>query len=100
MFSTAAGNDKTFITGGAPPTKAHSEVNTKRMPTEEESKGQANSSKPVWLLALEIVTGIIVGVLFVIALFTATQKWKRKPSIIIPWKKSSSAKDNMSIYIG
>ncbi|KAI3453697.1 hypothetical protein Pfo_010360 [Paulownia fortunei] len=85
--------------GGAPPTKAHSEVNTKHMPTEEESKHQANSSKPAWLLALEIVTGVMVGVLFVIALFTAAQKWKRKPSIIIPWKKSSSAKDNMTIYI-
>ncbi|KAK6130055.1 hypothetical protein DH2020_036182 [Rehmannia glutinosa] len=87
--------------GGAQPTKARSEVNPKPMPTEKEPKHhQANSSKPAWLLALEIGTGIMVGVLFVIALFTAAQKWTRKSSIIIPWKKSSSgAKDNMTIYI-
>ncbi|KAK6130034.1 hypothetical protein DH2020_036220 [Rehmannia glutinosa] len=55
--------------GGAQPTKAHSEVNPKPMPTEKEPKHhQANSSKPAWLLALEIGTGIMVGVLFVIAL--------------------------------
>ncbi|KAH6823996.1 Leucine-rich repeat protein kinase family protein [Perilla frutescens var. hirtella] len=81
--------------GGAPPIKGHS-ANMKRIPTGEESKG--HTSRPLWLLALEIVTGIIVGVLFVIALFTASQKWKRRP-IVIPWKKSSSAKDHISVYI-
>ncbi|KAL0371774.1 UNVERIFIED_CONTAM: putative LRR receptor-like serine/threonine-protein kinase [Sesamum calycinum] len=85
--------------GGAPPAKAHSEGNTEHMPAAEESKHEANSSKPAWLLALEIATGTMVGVFFVIAIFTATQKWKKKPSIIIPWKKSSSAKDHMTVYI-
>ncbi|XP_057775770.1 probable LRR receptor-like serine/threonine-protein kinase At1g63430 isoform X1 [Salvia miltiorrhiza] len=84
--------------GGAPPTKGHS-VNPKHMPIAEEAKGRANASKPLWLLALEIGTGTIVGVLFVIALFTASQKWKRRHSVMIPWKKSSSAKDDISIYI-
>ncbi|KAL8503360.1 hypothetical protein ACS0TY_022192 [Phlomoides rotata] len=84
---------------GAPTTKAHSEVNTKHMPTEKESRSQGHSSRPVWLLALEIVTGVIVGVLFVIALFTATQKWRKKSSIFIPWKKYSNAKNYTSIYI-
>ncbi|XP_057775772.1 probable LRR receptor-like serine/threonine-protein kinase At1g63430 isoform X2 [Salvia miltiorrhiza] len=86
------------LCGGAPPTKGHS-VNPKHMPIAEEAKGRANASKPLWLLALEIGTGTIVGVLFVIALFTASQKWKRRHSVMIPWKKSSSAKDDISIYI-
>lgn len=84
--------------GGAPSTKDHS-VNTRHMPTNDKSKVKTNSSKPLWLLALEIGTGTIVGVLFVVALFTASQKLKRSPSISIPWKKSSSAKDHISIYI-
>ncbi|KAL0327800.1 UNVERIFIED_CONTAM: putative LRR receptor-like serine/threonine-protein kinase [Sesamum angustifolium] len=84
--------------GGAPPAKAHSEGNTEHMPAAEESKHEANSSKPAWLLALEIATGTMVGVFFVIAIFTATQSGE-KTSIIIPWKKSSSAKDHMTVYI-
>ncbi|KAK6137502.1 hypothetical protein DH2020_028755 [Rehmannia glutinosa] len=85
--------------GTAPPVKTHPGVNAKRRPIEDRSKHQSNDSKPAWLLALEIVTGIMVGLLFVVALFTAVQKWKRKPSLIIPWKKSASAKDYMTVYI-
>ncbi|GFP85138.1 probable LRR receptor-like serine/threonine-protein kinase at1g63430, partial [Phtheirospermum japonicum] len=86
--------------GGAGPTQARSQVNPKPLPTHEESNHRAaNSSKPKWLLALEIVTGIMVGLIFVVALFTAARKLNRKPSNIIPWKKSSSAKDNLTIYI-
>ncbi|XP_052210508.1 probable LRR receptor-like serine/threonine-protein kinase At1g63430 [Diospyros lotus] len=59
----------------------------------------ASTSKPAWLLALEIVTGTMVGCLFVVALFTALQRCKSKPSIIIPWKKSTSDKENTTIYI-
>lgn len=82
------------------PAKGHS-VNPKHLPTAEVAKGRTNASKPLWLLALEIATGTIVGILFVIALFTASQKWKRRHSVMIPWKKSSSAKDDdISIYIG
>ncbi|KAK6137618.1 hypothetical protein DH2020_028644 [Rehmannia glutinosa] len=92
-------SDKSLITGTAPPVKTHPGVNAKRRPIEDRSKHQSNDSKPAWLLALEIVTGIMVGLLFVIALFTAVQKWKRKPSLIIPWKKSASAKDYMTVYI-
>lgn len=51
-------------------------------------------------MVLEIVTGFMVGLLFVVAVFTIVHKWKRRPSIIIPWKKSSSSKDNMTMYIG
>ncbi|KAL6496764.1 hypothetical protein OROHE_027326 [Orobanche hederae] len=83
-----------------PPVKTHPGVNTKRRPIEDKSKHESSDSRgPAWLLALEIVTGIMVGLLFIIALFTALQKWKRRTSIIIPWKKSGSATDYMTIYI-
>ncbi|KAG8382257.1 hypothetical protein BUALT_Bualt05G0058000 [Buddleja alternifolia] len=85
--------------GGRPPTNAHSGANMNHMPTAKGAKHQANSSKPTWLLALEVVTGTMVGLLFFVALFTGIQKWKSKPSIIIPWKKSGSTKDYMTIYI-
>ncbi|CAA0831544.1 Probable LRR receptor-like serine/threonine-protein kinase [Striga hermonthica] len=88
-----------FISGGPPPTNAHAEVMSKPLPTKEEPKHNVHSSKPAWLLALEIVTGIMVGLIFVIALFTAARKFKKKPSDIIGWKKSSSSKDNLTIYI-
>ncbi|KAL1556832.1 putative LRR receptor-like serine/threonine-protein kinaseisoform X1 [Salvia divinorum] len=84
--------------GGAQPAKGHS-GNPKHLPTAEVAKSRTNKSKPLWVLALEIGTGTIVGVLFVIALFMASQKWKRRHSVMIPWKKSLSAKDNISIYI-
>lgn len=102
ILRIANDNHGTFIAGSAPPTKPRPEVvNAKHMPTEDKSKHQAkNSSKPVWLLALEIVTGTMIGVVFVVALFTATRKWRRKPSISIPWKKSSSSKDYMTVLIG
>ncbi|KAG6397039.1 hypothetical protein SASPL_143200 [Salvia splendens] len=87
------------LCGSMQPAKGHS-VNPKHLPTAEVAKGRANASKPLWLLALEIATGTIVGILFVIALFTASLKWKRRHSVMIPWKKSSSAKDDdFSIYI-
>ncbi|XP_051130059.1 probable LRR receptor-like serine/threonine-protein kinase At1g63430 [Andrographis paniculata] len=82
-----------------PSAKAHSEINAKHMPADDVSRNPANSNKPPWLLALEITTGLLVGVVFLVALLTASKKWKRNPSIIIPWKKSSSSKDYMAIRV-
>uniref|UniRef100_A0A5B6ZN15 Protein kinase domain-containing protein n=1 Tax=Davidia involucrata TaxID=16924 RepID=A0A5B6ZN15_DAVIN len=84
--------------GGTPPAKSSPEVNPKHQPAEDGSKHQV-ASKPAWLLALEVVTGTMVGSLFLVALLTALQKCKSKSSIIIPWKKSASEKDHMTIYI-
>ncbi|PIM98522.1 Serine/threonine protein kinase [Handroanthus impetiginosus] len=85
---------------GGHPIKAHPGVNTKhKPPTKDDLKHQSNGPEPAWLLVLEIVTGVKVGLLFLVALFTAVHKWKRKPSIIIPWKKSASAKDYTTIYV-
>lgn len=86
-------------TGGAPPAKSHSGANTNHQPAENSSKHQGESKRD-WLLALEIVTGTMVGVLFLVAAFTALQKCKTKTSIIIPWKKSASERDHMAVYIG
>ncbi|GMP54085.1 hypothetical protein CsSME_00019355 [Camellia sinensis var. sinensis] len=65
----------------------------------EEAPKPALASKPAWLLALEIVTRTMVGSLFIVGLLIALQRCKSKTSIIIPWKKSSSDKDHMTIYI-
>ncbi|XP_073120929.1 probable LRR receptor-like serine/threonine-protein kinase At1g63430 isoform X2 [Henckelia pumila] len=82
--------------GASPSNKTHQGVNPTNRPVEGESTHRDKSSKPVWLLALEILTGITVGLLFVVAIFTAFQKCNSKP---IPWKKSSSMKENITIYI-
>ncbi|CAK9184615.1 unnamed protein product [Ilex paraguariensis] len=89
----------TIQCGNAPPAKSHPGVEVKHRPVEDRSKHEA-ASKPAWLLALEIVTGVMVGSLFLVALLTTLQKCKKKPSIIIPWKKSASEKDHMAFCIG
>ncbi|KAL1559821.1 putative LRR receptor-like serine/threonine-protein kinase [Salvia divinorum] len=84
----------------APPNKTHAGMNTKHKAIDDRSsRHQSKNSKPVWILVLEIVTGFMIGLLFVVAIFTIAHKWKRRrPSIIIPWKKSSSTKDCMTMY--
>ncbi|KAJ9706540.1 hypothetical protein PVL29_001825 [Vitis rotundifolia] len=81
-----------------PPAKSHPGVGPKHQPTLDGLKHQ-DTSKPAWLLALEIVTGTMVGSLCIIALLTALQRCKSKSSIIIPWKKSASEKEHMQVYI-
>ncbi|KAJ7952333.1 putative Receptor kinase [Quillaja saponaria] len=78
--------------------QTHSGVNSNHQPGENVSKHRG-TSKPAWLLALEIVTGTMVGSLFLVALLTALQRCNSKASIIIPWKKSDSGKDHIPIYI-
>ncbi|KAL1364446.1 probable LRR receptor-like serine/threonine-protein kinase At1g63430 isoform X2 [Arachis hypogaea] len=83
---------------GASPAQSHPVMNLKHRAAEHVSKHQ-RASKPSWLLALEIATGVMVGCLFLIAIFTAYQRFNSKSSIIIPWKKSSSEKEHMTVYI-
>ncbi|XP_027361446.1 probable LRR receptor-like serine/threonine-protein kinase At1g63430 [Abrus precatorius] len=82
---------------GASPAKSQPVVNRNRQPTDYATKHRA--SKPVWLLALEIVTGTMVGSLFLVAVLATFQRCNKKSSIIIPWKKSSSQKDHTAVYI-
>lgn len=67
-------------------------------PTSNEGNEQNSDSKPVWLTALEVSTGVTVGLLFLAAIFTTFYRCKNKPSIIIPWKKSASDRDHLAIY--
>ncbi|GFS37159.1 leucine-rich repeat protein kinase family protein [Actinidia rufa] len=83
---------------GASPAKTHSRVNATHQPAQNGSKHHA-ASRPAWLLALEIVTGTMVGSIVLVALVTALLRCKSKPPLIIPWKKSSSNKDQTMIYI-
>lgn len=88
-----------FLSDGVPPDKSHPPSNQKHKPVEYDSKHQG-TSKPAWLLALEIVTGTMVGSLLLVAILTAMQKCNNKSSIIIPWKKSASEKEHVTVYIG
>ncbi|KAM6556784.1 hypothetical protein CsatB_003803 [Cannabis sativa] len=83
---------------GVSPIKSHAEANQKHQPLDYQSKHQG-TSRPTWLLALEVVTGVMVGSLFLVALLTAFQKCNTKSSLIIPWKKSASEKEHVSVYI-
>ncbi|XP_009627625.1 putative LRR receptor-like serine/threonine-protein kinase At1g63430 isoform X1 [Nicotiana tabacum] len=90
----------TALCGGTPPAKSHPmQSNNKHQSAEGGARHKA-TSKPTWLLALEAITGVIAGSLFLVALLTAIHKCKNKSSIIIiPWKKSASEKDHMTVYV-
>lgn len=87
-----------FFSDGAP-VKSHAEANQKHRSLDYQSKHQG-TSKPTWLLALEVVTGVMVGSLFLVALLTAFHRCNSKSSLIIPWKKSASEKDHVTVYVG
>lgn len=84
--------------GSPPQAQTRNTGEMKRHPTTYESNQQTSTSKPVWLLALEVSTGVTVGLLFLVAIFTTIHRCKNKPSIIIPWKKSRSDRDHMAMY--
>ncbi|CAH1453671.1 unnamed protein product [Lactuca virosa] len=84
--------------GSPPQAQTRNTGEMKRHPTTDESNQQTSASKPVWLLALEVSTGVTVGLLFLVAIFTTIHRCKNKPSIIIPWKKSRSDRDHMAMY--
>ncbi|EPS61193.1 hypothetical protein M569_13606, partial [Genlisea aurea] len=48
------------------------------------------SSKSTWLLSLEIVTGAMVSIMVVVVALLAAAN--RRPSIVMPWKKSDFAR--------
>ncbi|XP_021735874.1 probable LRR receptor-like serine/threonine-protein kinase At1g63430 isoform X1 [Chenopodium quinoa] len=79
--------------------KSHSNSNasTKHKSSEDEAKHRR--SRPTWLLALEIVTGTMVGILLITALITTYKRCNSKSSMIIPWKKSGSDKERLAVYI-
>ncbi|KAA0042773.1 hypothetical protein IC582_022350 [Cucumis melo] len=72
---------------------------TKSHPGSNGQNHHQTTSKPIWLLALEIVTGTLVGSLFLVAVLTAVQKFNRKSSMILPWKKAGSRKYYSPVYV-
>lgn len=87
-----------------PPVNSRSEADPNHRPIPDKNKPVADgkavsASKPTWILTLEIVTGTVVGVVFLVALFSAFRRCRTQPSIIIPWKKSASNKENMAIAL-
>ncbi|GAA0165318.1 hypothetical protein LIER_20754 [Lithospermum erythrorhizon] len=79
--------------------KSHSGDHPEQRPVADRPKRHVAASKPTWLLALEIGTGVMVGCLILVAFIAAVQKCKSKSAIIIPWKKSGSGKDYLTVYI-
>ena len=98
-FSTNCYSCDTCFSDSFTSTKNHPVSDQKHKPVVYDTKHQG-TSKPAWLLALEIVTGTMVGSLFLVAILTAMQRCNSKASIIIPWKKSASEKDHITVYIG
>lgn len=88
-----------YFIAGASPAKSQPVANPYHQPADF-SPEHHGSSRPVWLLALEIVTGTMVGSLFLVAVLAVFQRCNKKSSIIIPWKKSASQKDHTTVYIG
>ncbi|XP_022155497.1 probable LRR receptor-like serine/threonine-protein kinase At1g63430 [Momordica charantia] len=79
--------------------KSHQGSNGQNHAVDNISNHHQATSKPIWLLALEIVTGTLVGSLFLVAVLTAVQKFNRKSSIILPWKKVGSRKYYAPVYV-
>ncbi|KAJ0629074.1 putative protein kinase RLK-Pelle-LRR-VI-2 family [Helianthus annuus] len=73
----------------------------KRHPVEDKQKPDTRASKPAWILTLEVVIGVMVGCVFLAAVFTSAHRWKVKSrNIITTWKKSKTEKEHMEIFIG
>lgn len=89
-----------YFIAGASPAQGHPVEKPKHQSNAEHVSRHRGASKPAWLLPLEIVTGTMVGSLFLIAILTAFQRFHDRSSIIIPWKKSPSDKEHIAVYIG
>ncbi|KAK1353337.1 putative LRR receptor-like serine/threonine-protein kinase [Heracleum sosnowskyi] len=81
-----------------PPPKSHPGVLSKHRPHEDKSN-RDDDSKPSWVKVVEIVTGVLFGSLFLVALVMGLRRCKNKSSIIIPWKKSTTYRDHMTMYL-
>ncbi|OVA13176.1 Protein kinase domain [Macleaya cordata] len=84
--------------GVTKPAKPHPGPNAEHPHVENVSKHQ-RTSKPGWLLALEIITGSAAGFLLLFAILTTIKKCKGQSPVIIPWKKAANMKDPTIMYI-
>ena len=57
--------------------------------------------QPIWLLVLEIATGVLLVVFVITGIVTASRSCKLKPSIrISSWNRSKSWSDEITVLIG
>lgn len=84
---------------GTGPVKNHPSPNQGTKHAEDVHSVHHGASRPAWLLALEITTGTIVGLLLFVAFLTAAKRFKAKPSVIIPWKKVANEKDHIALSL-
>ncbi|VVB09480.1 unnamed protein product [Arabis nemorensis] len=63
------------------------------------AKKNKRVSTPMWLLDFEIVTGSSVGLLFLVIIFSVCSMCNLKRSLIVPWKKSASEKEQFTVYV-
>lgn len=57
--------------------------------------------QPIWLLALEIATGVLLVVFVITGIVTASRSCKLKPSMrISSWNRSKSWSDEITVLIG
>ncbi|KAH0873635.1 hypothetical protein Bca4012_099351 [Brassica carinata] len=70
----------------------------KQRPSSECAKKK--KKKHMWLLDFEIVTGSSVGLLFLVVTFSALRFCNIKRTLIVPWKKSASEKEeHFTVYV-
>ncbi|KAI3985318.1 hypothetical protein MKX01_033632 [Papaver californicum] len=83
--------------GASQPAASHA-ANVGHQHAEEGSKHQ-RKSQPAWLLALEIVTGIVAAIIILFAVLAAVKKCKGKCHVRIPWKKVRNGNEPIYMYI-
>lgn len=89
---------KKCVTGGAQPETAQTAGKSRLRPTEFGNSKTRDSKPPVWILIVEVMTGVTITFIFLIALFTLILRCKSKPSVLNLWKKSTN-KHHTSIFI-
>ncbi|KAI7743973.1 hypothetical protein M8C21_030970 [Ambrosia artemisiifolia] len=82
-----------------PPASAHNTRGTRIQSADQKAKNQARDSNPSWLLAVEVVIGVMAGSIFLIGVYILVLKCKSIPSALNMWNKSTSYKDHMAVYV-
>ncbi|KAI3823640.1 hypothetical protein L1987_05080 [Smallanthus sonchifolius] len=83
--------------GVVPP--ANTARETRIQPVKDKAKNPVRDSKPMWVLTVEVVTGVMSGSLVLIAIFAVILRCKSKPSVLNMWNKSKNYKDHMAVFI-
>ncbi|WZZ04968.1 hypothetical protein YC2023_090889 [Brassica napus] len=75
-------------------------MKTKDVKQRPSSECAKKKKKHMWLLDFEIVTGSSVGLLFLVVTFSALRFCNIKRTLIVPWKKSASEKEeHFTVYV-